>query len=66
MALPGYNGKFHCILLRKSIAFKGSISRCAFLNAPAGSFPKTSDELNLRSRDVARMDVGEENGDRYC
>ena len=31
-----------CILLRKPIDFRYSISRCAFLNVPAGSFPKTS------------------------
>ena len=31
-----------CILQRKPIAFQYSICRCAFLNAPAGYFPKTS------------------------
>lgn len=44
-----------CALLRKSIECGRSISRCAFLNAPAGPFPKTSDQLNLKPRDVTRM-----------
>jgi CspA family cold shock protein len=45
-----YGPKFSfrtCVLLRKPIDCGHSISRCAFLNAPAGSFPKSSDQLNL-------------------
>jgi hypothetical protein len=62
----GFEGNCPCILLRKSIGCMCSISRCAFLNAPAGSFPKTSDKLNPKLRDVTRMYFGEENADRYC
>ena len=39
-----HTGSLH--LAVKANTFNCSISRCAFLNAPAGSFPKTIDQLN--------------------
>lgn len=46
-----------------------SISRCALLNAPAGSFSKDIDEVEVNRVIVARYALvrfGEENDDRYC
>jgi CspA family cold shock protein len=40
--------------LRKSICWGRSISRCALLNAPAGSFSKDIDEVELVRVTVAR------------
>jgi CspA family cold shock protein len=42
--------RYACIPLPETIWCAHSISRCAFLNAPAGYFPKTSDQLNFESR----------------
>ena len=44
MGLPDLIGisSLTCILQPKPIPFQYSICRCAFLNAPAGYFPKTS------------------------
>jgi len=46
-----------------------SISRCALLNAPAGSFSKDIDEVEDHRVIVTRhalVRFGEENDDRYC
>ena len=63
LALPPCNWR------QGGIYSRHSISRCALLNVPAGSFSRDIDQLNFE-RVVfargARMRFGEENDDRYC
>jgi hypothetical protein len=63
------NGFPPCKIRKVTYINSCSISRCALLNAPAGSFSKDIDEVEDNRVIVAWYALarfGEENDDRYC
>jgi cold shock protein len=51
LAAPNYVGCAACKVAKRVYLALCSISRCALLNAPAGSFSKVIDEVEFRLRD---------------
>jgi hypothetical protein len=69
LAAPNYVGCAACKVAKRVYLALCSISRCALLNAPAGSFSKDIDEVESYRVIVTRHPLarfGEENDDRYC
>src|ERR1700742_1815559 len=61
-----YRSRSPCAWLLKRLPSKSSIRRRAFPNAPVGSFPKTSDQLDLNRVTSREYSLERKNADRYC